>query len=56
VNTHGEKKGRGQTVMSHRVLVYRHLPNIGESIIDEGTVGTTVVASYEDVFRVSSYR
>ena len=39
--------------MLHRVLVYRHLSNIGESIIDERTVGTTDVASYEDVFRVS---
>lgn len=40
--------------MLHRVLAYRHLRNIGESIIDEGTVGTTVVASYEDIFGVLS--
>ena len=48
-----EKKEEGRLVMLHRVLVYRHLSNIGESIIDERTVGTTDVASYEDVFRVS---
>lgn len=48
-----EKKEEGRLVMFHRVLVYRHLPNIGESIIDERTAGTTDVASYEDVFRVS---